>query len=730
MVVLMNFLHVMTILPSAILVNEFYVAPLQQRLLKWFKTSFRKNDLKARDVIHESDGGNSHFGTNEGSSLENTSQMNRMDRWLVTKYAPFINRRAVIAVVLTFSLAAILGSLGVAKFAMSDGNIVLFTDKYNLGRLTIVTDTYFNKDIKKTIEENRETSTKPPESTPNSGGQGSSSGVTLPESTTQGGPLGNENSGANAAEGSNDGSTSESATSPSTGSTSSGNSVTGGVPSVPAPQPAPQQDFDEAITTAPVSAAPLGPNSGLDLRRRETIFVNLIWGVDADEQGSQLWKVRRNNNNFAKFGDDNIRSSSFDPSVPTNQEALLKTIQMARMDKALNVQPDKITWIEMLRDFTVDIGIGFPLPKELFIGYIEILKQRDTKFADLVSRELGTQSPGLAGDFTYTSITLEVDAVQNESLSLSESVYRQWNAFATEVNANSPTDVPDMVAQSRIFLDAYRVETTVESTVATWFIANGLCLLVILLFTRNLALSLMVMGTISLIFLCLGGIIFSMFKIPFGAVEALGISIFIGLSANYSLHVVHAYHHAKGDTRAAKVAEAIFAVGGPIVASALSTIGASAFLFGCRTWVFVELGILVCSITTMALLYSMTFLLAWLTLAGPRPFERNGKQVHAWDIHALCCSKIWCHSTADACENVCQADDELDGECSFRYPKSSSRIDTIDSDNRSSNDSSEEIQDRGDDSDYSIEVVDDLCGATMDIHEQNSDDHSIMVVDE
>ncbi len=115
------------------------------------------------------------------------------------------------------------------------------------------------------------------------------------------------------------------------------------------------------------------------------------------------------------------------------------------------------------------------------------------------------------------------------------------------------------------------------------------------------------------------------------------LSSFTVINCGYSLHVVHAYHHAKSSDRAGKIKEAAFAVGSPIIASALSTIGASAFLFGCRTWVFIELGLLICSITAMALLYTMTFLFAWLAAAGPVPiFPNDPNRVHQWDLHALC----------------------------------------------------------------------------------------------
>ena len=100
--------------------------------------------------------------------------------------------------------------------------------------------------------------------------------------------------------------------------------------------------------------------------------------------------------------------------------------------------------------------------------------------------------------------------------------------------------------------------------------------------------------------------------------------------------MVHAYHHTKGGNRENKIKGAIFAVGSPIIASALSTMGASAFLFACRTWVFIELGLLICSITAMALFYTMTFLFAWLANAGPIPIEQYGeKHLHQWDLRLL-----------------------------------------------------------------------------------------------
>jgi len=227
-------------------------------------------------------------------------------------------------------------------------------------------------------------------------------------------------------------------------------------------------------------------------------------------------------------------SSTFDLSEPRIQQWLLEVVEMSRNNSELHIREDKLTWIEILRDFAIEAGVGFPIPKHLFTGSLFLLKQKNRNFAKLIEYQIGTSSTGLTGEFTFASITLMIDAVQIDTALLSETVYKQWTWFAEKVNELKPSDISPVVVQSRIFLDAYRVEATINSTVTTWFVANGLCLLVILLFIQNIALSFMVMGTILLILFCLGGLLFAVFSIPFGPVEALGVSIFIGLSANYS----------------------------------------------------------------------------------------------------------------------------------------------------------------------------------------------------
>ena len=86
--------------------------------------------------------------------------------------------------------------------------------------------------------------------------------------------------------------------------------------------------------------------------------------------------------------------------------------------------------------------------------------------------------------------------------------------------------------------------------------------------------------------------------------------------------------------RGMKIQRALFITGSPIVWSAISTIGGSAFLFACRTWLLTELGILICTVIFLSLVFAMGFLLALLGEFGPLPIaSSDGKSnIHTCDL--------------------------------------------------------------------------------------------------
>ena len=82
MVVLINYLHVMTILPSSILVNEIYVIPFRKDIMSCFTKEKSSSENLDKSASIEYQNG------------EPSNDMNRLDRYLVDTYAPFISRRS------------------------------------------------------------------------------------------------------------------------------------------------------------------------------------------------------------------------------------------------------------------------------------------------------------------------------------------------------------------------------------------------------------------------------------------------------------------------------------------------------------------------------------------------------------------------------------------------------------------------------------------------------------
>ena len=79
-------------------------------------------------------------------------------------------------------------------------------------------------------------------------------------------------------------------------------------------------------------------------------------------------------------------------------------------------------------------------------------------------------------------------------------------------------------------------------------------LAIILLFTQNLLISLYTMLTIVLIVITLMGFLFAVAGFTFGAIEAVGVTIFVGMSVDYclfDLRPVRASHRCKLGAEAA-----------------------------------------------------------------------------------------------------------------------------------------------------------------------------------
>ena len=89
-------------------------------------------------------------------------------------------------------------------------------------------------------------------------------------------------------------------------------------------------------------------------------------------------------------------------------------------------------------------------------------------------------------------------------------------------------------------------------------------------------------------------------------------------------HYVHAFAHADGPSRAARLRFTLASMGISVLAATLSTAGACSALFFTVIVFFSRFGLLLCTLMLIALIYVNLFLAPLLLLLGPRRRARSG----------------------------------------------------------------------------------------------------------
>jgi len=121
-----------------------------------------------------------------------------------------------------------------------------------------------------------------------------------------------------------------------------------------------------------------------------------------------------------------------------------------------------------------------------------------------------------------------------------------------------------------------------------------------------------------------------------GPIEVIALVAFVGYAVTYTLHVAQQYCYANpqsrnrdtsnpGDAakssstwmREARVRLAVWKIGGAALGSAATTLGASVFLLFCTMRIFTKLGIVVCAVTILSVVFALAVFPALLMVAGP-----------------------------------------------------------------------------------------------------------------
>eukprot|EP00929_Paragymnodinium_shiwhaense_P065108 TRINITY_DN32677_c0_g1_i2.p1 TRINITY_DN32677_c0_g1~~TRINITY_DN32677_c0_g1_i2.p1 ORF type:complete len:1494 (+),score=281.93 TRINITY_DN32677_c0_g1_i2:79-4560(+) len=293
-------------------------------------------------------------------------------------------------------------------------------------------------------------------------------------------------------------------------------------------------------------------------------------------------------------------------------------------------------------------------------------------FRSCVEEDLGSFFPVLRGEFqrmarlcdaeasgyTWTvdekvvaiRLSMYISGEKQPSHEVALQVKQRWDKHVADWLPTAPGGARGMVHVSSYWAKAAEQAAVVYSVQLTMLSFLGLAFLVVVLFTRSLAMALVVcIATISVQV----GLLFFIVIImdwELGMLEGICLIYFIGYAVTYSLHVGHMYAAdvrregvvkvwAVGaeceidfegslpedmqnlDDRKAlrflRVRHALTSIGGATLGSALTTIGASVFLLFSKLTIFVRLGVMCLVVTMVSVFVSLIPLPACLCICGP-----------------------------------------------------------------------------------------------------------------
>merc|ERR1711871_590255 len=343
------------------------------------------------------------------------------------------------------------------------------------------------------------------------------------------------------------------------------------------------------------------------------VEISLVYGIKKAANSNKTKPVYSRDVDFARAGAQAYLLSVCYEAMNSTQFDLL-------------VREDYPCWISAFKEGMMASGQAFPASKTLFPYLLDSFFGSDKKLS-IYKKDIGTKGKNYDGKIQYTALTFKINADASIGALALQPYYSEWKNFVGHLNLNPPSYIGPVRMISSAWTKMDTELGIISSTVTSYLSSNAICLICVIIFTGDLLISLYAMLAIFMIVTTLMGFLFAVLGYTFGAIEAVGVTIFVGMSVDYALHMAHGYHSAHGSTRFEKIRDALTHLGISIIGGAVTTAGAAVFLFFCHMYLFVQLGTMMFMNTTLALYFSLFFMPALLVIAGP--------MTHMFDIHYL-----------------------------------------------------------------------------------------------
>jgi len=376
----------------------------------------------------------------------------------------------------------------------------------------------------------------------------------------------------------------------------------------------------------------------------------MVWGVDPVP----------NRDGFSKFDDfteacDNgpcgthSNDDSFDLAQPAVQQYVLETCAQGAKLKHVNLGVAIHCVMADFKCFLEAKGLEFPAPaadfNSLFFNFTRSTVQcPNGDPEDMMTKYVESRNINFpqGGKVKHIVVSWQTPWKRRTFVSQDEmwAGYEEFMAFEKDIQGKAPPGggKPFMTSQRGhgIFLLMKVTKEFEDSVIRGVCISLSVALVILLVVTGNWvvgAIAACSMGGITAITI---GMMF-VYGWELGIIEAICAVLVVGFSVDFTVHygisyaekVEGAHMYQLGDGREEKTKHAFFELGTSVLAGALTTIGASMFLFACQQTFFSTFGIFLCTAEVWSFIIANCFFMPAMATLGPE----NGKGKLPWHGH-------------------------------------------------------------------------------------------------
>jgi len=349
-----------------------------------------------------------------------------------------------------------------------------------------------------------------------------------------------------------------------------------------------------------------------------TSVVSLIFGLEVLERTPLLGEHSGRIWDF---------SSSFYPEDPRVQRHMLKACTEVQDMEGMRIGISTC-WIEEFRNWLLHKGEIFPVRS---MHFKDMLKDFSANSVLPTKEILANRQMFFDASLNLRASVFQFDVLMSSVTTRSSTILeymKKWDAYVLDLNHQGPIDAGEIWHTSALWIRAEAETAIIESTVQTMIVSLAFGLVGALFSTHfDIALSLLVCWSVGGVIITLLWFMVVVMGWAMGPIEVLGLIVFVGYSITYSLHVAHKYrHHVISSTgepakrREEAVEYSLTIMTTAVIGSAVTTLGASFFLFFCVMSIFVKLATVLFAVTFFAAAFAVVVLPTALANVGPLGF--------------------------------------------------------------------------------------------------------------